>query len=220
MAFWTGERALILGNPDNGPGYEYEPSTDEWRRLADGSWSVPAVWTGSKLITVTDTSSETGTSLTGYDPVSDTWEILDGLDAPAGGTPVVIEALDGAGAIVAFFPESSETPIDLLDEDGNEIGEMAGRPSELASTCEKTPGGSSCLLSSTHAVSLGSELLFWDRGEGWALDLESQTWRPFPLDGREPTWDGTEVVAAGELLFVWGAERDGLVYRAGTGEGQ
>jgi hypothetical protein len=70
------------------------------------------------------------------------------------------------------------------------------------------------LFSSTHAVSLGGELLFWVREESWALDLESQTWRPFPLDGRQPTWDGTEVVAAGELLFVWGAGRDGLVYRA------
>jgi hypothetical protein len=215
-AFWTGETALAFGDSEpNGPAYAYDPSTDEWRRLADGSWTVPAVWTGSRIVSEIDPSSDTGAGLTSYDPVSDTWEILDGSDALAGGTPVVIGA-GSAGASVAVLPESSETSINLLDEHGNEIGEIAGRPADLASTCEKTPGDTSCLFDSTRAVSLGGELLFWVREEGWSLDLESQTWRPLQLDLPPPTWGGTEVVAAGELLFVWGEERGGLVYRATT----
>jgi hypothetical protein len=34
--------------------------------------------------------------------------------------------------------------------------------------------------------------------------------------GSAAGWDGTEVVAAGDLLFAWGADRNGLVYRAAT----
>ena len=65
-------------------------------------------------------------------------------------------------------------------------------------------------------MSVGGEVLFWALEDGWAFDPETQTWRSFELDGRQPSWDGTEVVAAGDLLFAWGADRDGLVYRAAT----
>ena len=66
------------------------------------------------------------------------------------------------------------------------------------------------------AVSVGGEVLFWYSDNGWAFDPEAQTWRLESLDGRQPGWDGTEVVAAGDLLFAWGAGREGLVYRAHT----
>ena len=72
------------------------------------------------------------------------------------------------------------------------------------------------MLTSLRATSVGGEVLFWYSDNGWAFDPDTQTWRLLPLDGRQPAWDGTEVVAAGDLLFAWGADRDGLVYRAAT----
>ncbi len=215
VAFWIGDAAVLLGDPDNGPSFAYDPATDEWRRLADGPWSLPAVWTGTTIITVTDTSSDTGTRLTSYDPATDTWRVLDGLNA--GEQPVVIPGRGGAAARVAFLPLSPGTPVELVDDRGNAIGELAGRPAELAVTCLKPLSNDGCLLTSLRTVSVGGEVLFWYDESGWALDPEAQTWRSLPLDGRQPGWDGTEVVAAGDLLFAWGADRDGLVYRASSG---
>lgn len=74
----------------------YDPATDEWRRLADGPWGLPAVWTGTTIITVTDTDSVTGTRLAGHDPATDAWRVLEGLDA--GEQPVIIPGQGGAAA--------------------------------------------------------------------------------------------------------------------------
>ncbi len=172
-------------------------------------------WTGTKIITMTDTNP--GILLNGYDPATDTWRVLQGSDNREGWKePVVIPGRGGAAATVAFLPLSPGAPIELFDDRGNAIGELAGRPAELALTCGKPPGNDSCLITSLRAVSVGGEVLFWYSDDGWAIDPEAQTWRSLPLDGRQPGNDGTEVVAAGDLLFAWGAGRDGLVYRAAT----
>ena len=230
-ALWTGDAAVLLRDPDadgdgfldspSSPTFAFDPATDEWRRLADGPWgrgglSVSgggtwAVWTGTTIITITDTDSDAGILLNGYDPATDTWRVLDGLDDVK--QPVVIPGRGGAAATVAFLSGGTD-PVDLFDDRGNAIGELAGRPAELAS-CETNPG-TGCLLTSLRGVSVGGEVLFWLSEDGWAFDPEAQTWRSLPLDGRQPGWDGTEVVAAGDLMFAWGADRDGLVYRAAT----
>lgn len=213
VAFWIGDEAVFLGDPGSGyHNYAYDPATDEWRRLADGPGEPAASWTGTMIITVTDTSSDTGTKLAGYDPATDRWRTLKGLDA--GERPAVIPGRRGAASTVAMLSSASGGPVALLDDRGNAIGELPGKPDGPAPSCARPPGNSSCLIDMTHAVSVGGELLFWHNELGWALDLETKTWRSFPLDGREPKWDGTEVVAAGDLLFAWGAGRDGLVYRA------
>ena len=227
VAFWIGDQAVFVEDPDAGSrGFAYDMTTDTWRRLADGPWrdlvcwcSVgPApVWTGTTIIVVTNTDSSTGTSLSGYDPVTDTWRVLGGLDGGSD-VPVLIPGLDGADATVAMLSEKPGTPVVLLDDSGTVIGELAGRPAELASTCSQPAGNTGCLLTSLYAVSVGDEVLFWYSGDGWAFDPKAQTWRLFSLDGRAPKWDGTEIVTAGDLLFAWGAGRDGLVYRAAPTE--
>jgi hypothetical protein len=63
---------------------------------------------------------------------------------------------------------------------------------------------------------VGGEVLFWYSDDGWAIDPETQTWRSLTLDGIQPGWDGTEVIAVGDVLFAWSPGRDGLVYRAAT----
>ena len=219
---WTGDATIFMGDvavPGGtvpGIGYVYDPAVDEWRRLADGSWSSNFVWTGSTIVFVTDTSRDTGTKLAGYDPATDTWHALESVDS--GLAMVRIPGEDGEAATVAVMPQESGDPIVLLDDRGNSIGEWAARPADLPSTCEGNEGNPDvglCLFApSPSGVLVGGEVVWWDRGDAFAYDVDSQTWRAFPLDGRQPTSDGTEVIAVGDLLFVWGAERDGLVYRA------
>jgi hypothetical protein len=213
---WIGDAAVLLGDPTGGgSGFAYVPATDEWRRLADGSWDpFSAVWTGTTIIVTTDMDSDGNGA--GYDPATDTWRVLEGLDE--GGKSVVIPGRDGAAATVAFLPDTWSTPVELLDDRGNSIGKLAGRPAELAEsagTCDRFPGDTLCLFAATRrAVSVGGEVLFWVDEDGWAFEPETQTWRSFELDGRQPGLDGTEVVAAGDVLFAWGADGGGLVYRA------
>ena len=126
---------------------------------------------------------------------------------------MLIPGRGGAAATVAFLPLEPGTPVERFDDRGNAIGELAGRPAELASTC---PPEHRMYPDQLRAVSVGGEVLFWYSEDGWAFDPEAQTWRSFPLDGRRPGWDGTQVVAAGDLLFAWGDDQDGLVYRAAT----
>ena len=232
VAFWIGDEAVFVRHPDadhdgfadspSSPSFAYDPATDEWRRLADGPWGVGtgwvsggstfAVWTGTTIITMTDTGNVI--LLNGYDPAAGMWRALEGLDTVK--QPVVIPGRGGAAPTVAFLPLTPGTPVELFDDRGNAIGELAGRPTELASTCYQPSGNNSCLLTSLRAVSVGGEVLFWYSDDGWAFDPEAQTWRSLSLDGRQPGWDGTEVVSAGDLLFVWSGDRDGLVYRAAT----
>lgn len=217
VAFWIGDAAVVLlGDPGVGlSGFAYSPAADEWRRLAEGPWDSYMVWTGSTILTVTDPSSDAGGRLAGYDPATDTWRVLEKLGG--GGEPVVIPGRGGAPATVAFLPGETGAPVQVLDDRGNTIGEWAGRPAELPAICETNPERAACLSGNTSlAVSVGGEVLLWGPENGWAFEPETQTWRSFPLDGRQPGWDGTEVVAAGDLLFAWGADRDGLLYRAST----
>jgi hypothetical protein len=224
-ALWVGDAAVLLPDPDvnddgyddapSPPGYAYDPTTDQWRRLAEGPWgrgirwangSVSAVWTGTRIITLTERDPDDGMLLNAYDPATDTWEALGQSDTVV--QPVVIP-----GRGVALLPLDLGVPVVLLDDRGNMVGELAGRPEELALTCQRA-GENACLLTSLRALSVGGEMLFWYSDDGWAFDPETQVWRSEPLDGRQPGWDGTEVVAAGDLLFAWGAGKDGLVYRA------
>ena len=230
-AFWTGDEALLVRSPESGEGglvdpgtssFAYDPATDQWRRLADGPWGTPvgwvgppaatAVWTGTTLITLTETDD--AVLLNAYDPVTDSWRELDALDG--GLQPVVIAGRGGEATTVAFLPLERGAPVEVFDDRGNRIGQLAGRPAELASTCVEPSGNSGCLLTSLRSALVGGEVLFWYSNDGWAIDLETQTWRSLTLDGMQPGWDGTEIVAVGDLLFAWSAGRDGLVYRAAT----
>jgi len=204
-ALWIGDAAVLLGDPSGGgSGHAYDPATDEWRRLADGPWDpASAVWTGTTIIVNADMDSD-GTSLAGYDPATDTWRVLEGVDE--GWQPVVIPGRGGAAATVAMLPPDSGIPGVLLDDRGNAIGELPGRPAELAGRCETNPDDAVCMLTTQGAVLVGGEILYWNVGGSWAFDLEAQTWRA------SPQYDG---VAAGDLLFQW-ASGDGLVYRAAT----
>lgn len=234
VALWIGDEAVLVRDPDadhdgyddslDATSYAYDPATDEWRRLADGPWgrdvpwvsggSTSAVWTGTTIITLTDTDPQDATLVNGYNPATDTWRALGQLNTVT--KPVVIPGQGGTAGNVAFLPLEPEIPVDLIDDRGNPIGQSAARPADLAGTCYVSSNNEGCLLTSLRAMSVGGEVLFWYSDNGWAFDPHTQRWRLLPLDGRQPGWDGTEVVAAGDLLFAWGADRDGLVYRAAT----
>ena len=170
------------------------------------------MWTGTTIITLTDTDPEHATLVNSYDPVTDTWRALDQMDGVT--QPVVIPGQGGLAGNVAFLPLEPGIPTELIDARGGAIGELAARPMDLAGTCYVSSNNEGCMLTSLRAASVGDEVLFWYSDNGWAFDPNTQRWRLLPLDGRQPGWDGTEVVAAGDLLFAWGADQNGLVYRA------
>jgi hypothetical protein len=236
VAFWIGDEAVLVREPDanhdgyvdslDATSYAYDPATDEWRRLADGPWgrgtgwvsggATSAVWTGTTIITMTDTDPADGILIlvNGYDPATDTWRVLEQMDALT--QPVVVPGQGSPAGNVAFLPLDPGSPVKLIDDRGDAIGELAARPMELAGTCYVSSNDDGCMLTTLRGVSVGGEVLFWYSGNGWAFDPDTQTWRLLPLDGRQPGWDGTEVIAVGDLLFAWGPDRDGLVYRAET----
>ena len=168
------------------------------------------MWTGTTIIVTADMDSD-GSAGDGYDPSTDTWRALEGLDE--GMPPVVIPGRGGAAATVAILSGDSGTPGLLLDDRGNAIGELAGRPAELAGKCETNPELPVCMFTNWDAVLVGGEVLYSNVGGSWAFDLEAQTWRATPgYSGVEAGYSG---VAAGDLMFAWG-DGDGLVYRAAT----
>lgn len=62
---------------------------------------------------------------------------------------------------MAFLSGAPGTRVELTDDRGNAIGELAGRPAELTQSCLTPPGNTGCLFVSSHAVSVGGEVLFW-----------------------------------------------------------
>ena len=206
-AIWFGDAAVLLGDPNGGggSGHAYLPATDEYRRLADGPWDPGAVWTGTTIIVTTDIDGD-GNGRAAYDPATDTWRSFEGSDE--GAQLLVIPGRSGAAATVVILPRDSRTPGLLLDDRGNVIGELAGRPAELAGTCETNPQDEVCMLTTQGGVLVGGEALYTNVGGSWAFNLEAQTWRATEI----PAYSS---VAAGDVLFDWSAG-DGLVYRAPT----
>ncbi len=229
-AIWTGTEVLFLGglrSVENGTGGSmtrdaaaYNPSTNSWRRLPDlpGDPLPPypqAVWTGSVVLTSLQTYDPDepmdlgSTQLASYDPTTDQWRTV----ADDTSNPFLLGIPDPAGVtstVLAFPPEAGE-PIDLLDGDGNSIGQLAGRPTDLAGTGNIANG-----------VWVGNEAVFWMGGtDAWAYDPAAQTWRSFPAGGLTMRVDGA-IVTTGDAMLTWGgflsgpptnAADDGVAYR-------
>jgi hypothetical protein len=232
-ALWTGQEVIFLNGarPNDSGSLEptaqaaaYNPSTNQWRRLAEppGTALGPypqAVWIGGSILTILDAPNfeigqrvEANTSLSDtvlarYDLSSDTWRIVDDST-----TAIALLAIpDTEPATVAALRQSADTPVDVLDNTGEVIGQLAGRPITLPGTVPLSTG-----------VWVGDEALFWSGGTtGWAFNPTTEVWRTFPAGDLTPRVDGV-VLAAGDTLLAWGGyvlgptvtdAGDGVIYR-------
>lgn len=230
---WTGEEVIFLNGarPNDSGSLEptahaaaYNPSTDEWRRLAEppGTAVSPypqAVWTGEFILTILETpnfeigqriepdTSMFDTVLARYDLSSDTWSILDDSTTAI----ALLDIPDTDPTTVLALSQSADTPIDVLDSAGEIIGELPGRPITLPGAVPLSTG-----------VWVGDEALFWSGGStGWAFNPTTESWRTFPAGDLTPRVDGV-VLAAGDVLLAWGGyvlgptitdADDGIIYR-------
>jgi hypothetical protein len=233
---WTGDEVIFLGGMRStaggggqpiGEAASYDPATNEWRRLADapGDSVLPypqAVWTGASILTTLETfrSERVPTTdstftpfdfvLARYDLATDTWHIVD--DEVTSAVLVGIPDAGGAAATVAALDFEVDAPIDLLDDSGNVVGDLPGRPVSL-------PGFGNL----AQGVWVGDEALFWMGGaRGWAFNPATHTWRSFPAGDVSGRVDGA-LIAAGDVLLAWGGfvggppvteASDGIVYRS------
>jgi hypothetical protein len=94
---WTGKEMIVWGGCVTehcetrfADGAAFDPDTEVWRMIAEspleGSWDLPAVWTGAEMLVVQ------GRNVAGYAPDSDSWRLLP--DAPF---QVSFRRLDGSG---------------------------------------------------------------------------------------------------------------------------
>ena len=117
---WTGTEVVIAGG-SNGPGIDvaamaYNPSTDEWRRLAEPPGFIPGrsenqvvgpgVWTGTELV-----SWQSGLA---YNPATDTWRriaespLAPRMDEAVVATPTGVLVWGGCDRVAAPNCDDSE----------------------------------------------------------------------------------------------------------------
>ena len=129
-------------------------------------------WTGTTILTTP--------ALARYDLSSDTWDIVD--DDTIYTALVGLPDSDGAARTVLALPSDNGAPVGVLDSDGNTIGSLPGIPADRDTFGDHL---------SAVGVWAGEEALFWihngdsvfidgDPFEGWALNPETETWRPLP----------------------------------------
>jgi hypothetical protein len=236
-AVWTGDEVVLMGayhlgdepptdaSSDARPtaAAAYNPTTDEWRPLADPPGAPSnAFWTGTSILATSALAD--ADALVRYELSSDTWDIVD-VDAPYAELVGVPDG-DGVARTVIALPFENGAPVAVLDSEGNTIGSLPGFPDDRGSFGDHL---------SVAGVWAGEEALFWIHDgdtvfipadgpfEGWALNPATETWRPLPGNDRIPIQlsNTNEMVVAGDVVLVWEGpdaadDHEGVAYRAPT----
>jgi len=202
VIIWGGDRENVLGFTASGA--RYNPVTDTWRPTADQEAPQrrerhSALWTGDRLIIwggLTDVPPphvvlDTGAA---YDPLTDSWEALTGINAPS--------ARRQHAAVW--------TGREMLILGGDSFRALAsgGKYDPLLDAWTPTmqPGGAT-----GSAVWTGTRLLVWSgrdwslpSGEGAAYDPVIDAWIPIsslgaprPRLAHAAVWAGSEMIVAG-----------------------
>lgn len=121
MILWGGASGMARTTP-HGDGAAFDPSTRSWRMLAPSplpaSQEVTAVWDGSEMVVFDQTQDDNGLgsdrslAIGAYDPVADTWRMLDRLPLQAGRTLDDVQAVAAGSKVLVFASWSQVTHID------------------------------------------------------------------------------------------------------------
>jgi len=185
-ATWTGTEMIVWGGnlgwcPDIGCLYanlggRYDPVTDTWRPMSTDGAPSPrrfhtAIWTGSELIIWGGVNYDFTTPLYNgarYDPATDTWSPLSGLNAPsARGSHSAV--FDGQRMIV--WGGRSDGAISVLD--GAIYDPVSDVWSVLTGQNAPTIGSGSEPAS---VVSTGSDMFVWLPEQDWNVDQATGEW--------------------------------------------
>ncbi len=142
VGVWTGEEMLVIGGTTHPPcpstadcsgpppdtfrsdGAAYDPTTDEWRRLAEAPRPVPggiAAWSGTEMVIVTNRTT------LAYDPRGDSWRTLD----PPPGDEFNQSVLTDTGIVFGSYEKAAEQaqgPDWLLDPVAGEWSPLPADP--------------------------------------------------------------------------------------------
>ena len=196
----TGREVLVCGHRETpqGPlldepidGAAYDPATDTWRPIPPCTWvgtPAAAVWTGEQYGEMVVLGRNGGGAA--YDPAADRWRSLPSeVTTPVGFRTALWtgEAVLGVGwgqrgiAVTAFDPGTGFA--------------AGGRVLEVA------------VSDSAVATWTGSEVLVWDRNDGWLHDPASGEWREAPAldkhDGKKPKEAVALATADGVYAVAW-----------------
>ncbi len=194
----TGSQLLICGHRETarGPlvnepidGSAYDPVNGEWRPIAESTWigmPAAAVWTGDEYGQMIVLGADGGGAA--YDPSDDSWRNLPTEMTTAVGFSTALwtgEAVIGVGW--------SKTGIGVASFDPGTGFTKVGAPLEIA-------------VSDTAVASwTGSEVLVWDKVDGWFYNPATDSWREAPTLGK---YDGKKP----KLAMTVGGTADGEVY--------
>lgn len=198
---WTGTEMIVLSVDQAA---KYDPAVDAWSPIAaPNGWygGTPIIWTGEEVITVWATAS-TGSSRAGaaYDPRTDTWRAVSGVNAPTlatnwdgyttvwTGTEIVLwGGRDNGGAHVASgaaYDPKTDT----------------WRP---LSACGASP------RADHSAVWTGSAMLVWggtSPNTGQAYDPATDTWRQLAVVNAPSIYAHHSAIWTGTEMIIWGAD--------------
>lgn len=231
-AVWTGDELVVAGieadqREERYPMAAYDPAANEWRRLADAPpfFEFDLLWTGEAILTAVPGSYSTATGEFGpsqvmrYDLGSDAWQPVEEL-ASDDVSLIAVPDADGAARVVLALAHDTGTPLVVLDPSGEAIGTVPAIPADAAKVGDRHASG---------GVGVGEEVLFWIRSfesegppERWALNLETQTWRPLEADHAPPVYFDLQLVPEAGVLIGWSAVAEpdgpstGIVYRPPT----
>ena len=194
----TGTKLLICGHRETarGPlldepidGASYDPATEAWAPIAESSWvgmPADAVWTGQGSGQMIVLGADGGGAA--YDPSAESWRTLpEEVTTPQGfrtalwtGENVIGVGWSKTGiGVTSFNPDTGMT--------------TAGASLEIA-------------VSDTAVASwTGSEVLVWDKADGWFYNPKTDAWREAPTLGK---FDGKKP----KLALAHGGAVDGEIY--------
>ena len=188
---------------DCGPG--------EWRTHAEAPYPRSrhvALWTGSEMIIWAPSGGDEGSR---YDPATDTWTAMSGLNAPdlmGDGAPGV-----WTGSEMIVF---GEQPVDSPPV-------AAGRYDPVTDTWTPISVPVDSVRRGGHsAIWTGDEMIIWGGrwhghwDDGWRYNPDTGLWRHMTTTGAPEGREGHTAVWTGDRMIVWGGNADSVYYANGA----
>jgi len=213
-AVWTGNEMIVWGgapeplSPVGGTraGSRYDPLTDVWTPTtfagaASGRYDHTAVWTGTEMIVwggVFQSCCESPVHpVVGgrYNPVTDSWQVMDSSGAPAGRT------------LHAALWTGEEMIISGGNHQPSFVDDTGGRYDPATNAWTSLPAAGEPDLPLADAVWLPPYAVVWGGGfgtgyEGALYDPQLDTWTPVTSDGAPGTTSNVLAIDDGVML-VW-----------------